>query len=78
MLQVSHCGLGGFRRGASAESLSRNSFRETALRGEPVRADGAAVSASRGSVSQDRGRKTKVMQHKREARNSLLVPLGQG
>ena len=31
ILKVSHCGLGGFRRGAS---------------GEPVRADGAAVSAS--------------------------------
>lgn len=48
MLKVSHCGLGGFRRGAS---------------GEPVRADGTAVSASGGSVRQDRGRKTKVMQH---------------
>ena len=48
ILQVSHCGLGGFRRGAS---------------GEPVRADGAAVSASGGSVRQNFGRKTKVMQH---------------
>ena len=48
MLQVSHCGLGGFRRGAS---------------GSPVRADGAAVSASGGSVRPDRGRKTKVRQH---------------
>ena len=48
MLKVSHCGLGGSRRGAS---------------GSPVRADGAAVSASEGSVRQDRGRKTKVMQH---------------
>lgn len=48
MLQVSHCGLGGSRRGAS---------------GEPVRADGAAVSADGGSVRPDRGRKTKVRQH---------------
>ncbi len=48
IIQVSHCGLGGFRRGVS---------------GEPVRADGAAVSASGGSVRPDRGRKTKVRQH---------------
>ena len=36
-----------------------------------IKTDGTAVSASRGSVRQDLGRKTKVMQHKREARNSF-------
>jgi putative transposase len=42
------------------EAASKN------IRAEGIRmlkADGAAVSASRGSVRQDRGRKTKVMQH---------------
>ena len=42
------------------EAASRN------IRAEGIRilqADGAAVSASGGSVRQDRGRKTKVMQH---------------
>ncbi len=48
------------------EAASRN------IRAEGIRilqADGIAVSASGGSVRQNRGRKTKVMQHKREARN---------
>ena len=42
------------------EAASKN------IRAEGIRilkADGAAVSASGGSVRQDRGRKTKVMQH---------------
>ena len=42
------------------EAASKN------IRAEGIRmlkADGAAVSASRGSVRQDRGRKTKVMEH---------------
>ena len=51
------------------EAASRN------IRLEGIRilkADGAAVSASGGSVRQDRGRKTKVMQHsaKLETRSS--------
>ena len=48
------------------EAASKN------IRAEGIRilkADGAAVSASGGSVRQDRGRKTKVMQHPCEARN---------
>ena len=42
------------------EAASRN-IREEGIR--MLKTDGAAVSASRGSVRQDRGRKTKVMQH---------------
>jgi len=63
MLQVSHCGLGrGVQALGETPSVSPSGFRRGAS-GEPVRADGAAVSASEGSVRQDRGRKTKVMQH---------------